>query len=93
MSLTNGQFAVLDGLSGFNKGLDDQALSVYVHHISEQPMSSSGIRTRRSELYRKGLVSAVGLKTTRSGRSATIFAVNQAGKAELARERKARKAS
>lgn len=90
--MTNGQFAVLDALSNYTKGLDDQGLAVHVHHIADNDMSSSGVRTRRAELASMGFVTPVGVKRTRSGRSAAIHAVTAQGKAALRAERRSRRA-
>jgi len=77
-SLTKGQRAVLRAFSDFG-AMDDTALTVYVHHIADQAMSSSGIRTRRAELGRKGLIEVVGVKTLKSGRNAAIHGLSSRG--------------
>ena len=78
-TLTDGQKAVLSAFHGFGP-MDDVALTVYVHHISDVPMSSSGIRTRRSELLRKGLLEVTGAKRLKSGRFAHVHGLTPAGK-------------
>lgn len=89
-NLTDGQIAVLRAFWGFGKPLDDQALAVYVHHIEDDPMSSSSVRSRRAELTRpifnergeavtKPLVAAVDTKRLRSGRRAAVHALTPAG--------------
>jgi hypothetical protein len=61
--------------------MDDTALTVYVHHVAEQSMSSSGIRTRRAELTRTTppLLQAVDTKRLKSGRRAAIHALTPTG--------------
>ena len=77
-SLTKGQRAVLRAFSDFG-AMDDTALTVYVHHIADVSMSSSGIRSRRAELVRKGLVAVTGIKTLKSGRNAAIHGLTSTG--------------
>lgn len=88
--LTAGQTAVLRAFHEFGP-MTDVALSVYVHHVEEVSMSSSGIRSRRAELARatssRGpLLHAVGTKKLKSGRRAAVHALTDEGKllAELA---------
>lgn len=76
--LTQGQLAVLRAFHEFGP-MTDVALSVYVHHVSESNMSSSGIRTRRAELGRKGLITAVDTKLMKSGRSAAVHDLTDVG--------------
>lgn len=86
--LTTGQSVVLRAFNEFG-AMDDTTLAVYVHHIAEQPMSSSGIRTRRAELARKGLLTVVDTKKLKSGRRAAIHDLTVDGFvaiAEVARE-------
>lgn len=83
-SLTDGQKAVLRAFHEFGRPLDDLALSVYVHHIEDDPMSSSGIRSRRAELSRptearKAYVQLVGTKRLKSGRRAAVHGLTKAG--------------
>lgn len=78
-SLSPGQTSVLRAFYEFEKPLDDTGLAVYVHHIEDDPQSSSGIRSRRAELVRKGLVTAVGTKRLKSGRTAAIHALTPQG--------------
>lgn len=82
MHITNGQQAVLEGFKTLGP-CDDTALAVYVHHIADNNMSSSGIRTRRRELQDKGLVETVGSKLLPSGREAAIHNINADGKKAL----------
>jgi hypothetical protein len=77
-SLTKGQQAVLRAFSDFG-AMDDTALTVYVHHIADVAMSSSGIRSRRAELARKGLLAVVGVKQLKSGRNAAIHGITRKG--------------
>lgn len=80
--LTAGQEAVLRAFYEFAP-MDDTALTVYVHHISGRSMSSSGIRSRRAELVRKGLVAVTGVKTLKSGRNAAIHGITLRGRAVI----------
>lgn len=91
-TLTDGQKAVLRAFHAFGP-MDDVALTVYVHHVEYLDMSSSGIRTRRSELTDKRLLITHGTKRTKSGRLANVWTLNPAAK-PLARKlaRQARKA-
>ena len=82
MKITNGQRSVLEAFKTLGS-MDDTALAVYVHHIADTGMSSSGIRTRRRELQDLGLVTVVGTKRLASGRSAAIHGITKAGKAVL----------
>lgn len=82
MALTTNQKVVLKALRDFGKA-DDVTLAIYVHQLGDVDMSSSGVRTRRSELVRKGLVEVVGVRRMRSGRNAAIYAVNKTGRAAL----------
>lgn len=89
-SLTDGQTAVLRAFYDFGRAMDDIALTVVVHHIEDDPMSSSGIRSRRAELSRPtedrpALLRVVDTKILKSGRRAAIHALTPAG------ERRARK--
>lgn len=84
-SLTDGQTAVLKAFHEFGRPMDDQALTVYVHHIADEPMSSSGIRSRRAELGRATplpLIKVTGTKVLSSGRSAAVHGLTTAGKAK-----------
>lgn len=82
-SLTSGQTAVLRAFSEFGP-MDDTPLAIYVHHRSNKAMSTSGIRTRRSELARLRLISVAGVKTLKSGRNAAIHGITARGTAVLA---------
>jgi len=89
-SLTDGQTAVLRAFYDFGRPMDDIALTVVVHHIEDEPMASSGIRTRRAELARPtddrpALLRVVDTKRLKSGRRAAIHALTPAG------ERRAKK--
>jgi hypothetical protein len=79
-ALSAGQITVLRAFHEFGP-MDDTALAVYVHHVAEQPMSSSGIRTRRAELVRKGLLAVVRTKRVKSGRRAAIHGLTWDGRA------------
>lgn len=81
--LTDGQTAVLRAFFEFGP-MTDVALSVYVHHVNEVPMSSSGIRSRRAELSRAGasrpaFLHVIGTKRLKSGRNAAVHALTEAG--------------
>jgi hypothetical protein len=82
-TLTPCQTTVLAAFNDFNVALDDQGLAVYVHHVAGNDMSSSGVRTRRVELERKGLVALSGSKLTKSNRSAATHVITSAGKKAL----------
>lgn len=73
MSLTLGQTEVLSVMRDFKHALPDQALVPYAQHAAGLRMSSSGIRSRRAELTRLGLVQAAGTVKTGSGRSAATY--------------------
>lgn len=93
MHLSPGQRTVLTAFQSFDQ-MDDVILTVYVHHIADSPMSSSGIRTRRAELVRKGCLRVVGTKTLKSGRPAAVFGITAKGRRALVqRKRTARKAT
>lgn len=79
IQLTPGQEVVLTALADFGKPIDDTGLAVYVHHAMGRVMSSSGVRSRRAELVRKGLVSVTGTHPTKSGRAASIHGLTAAG--------------
>lgn len=85
IKLTRGQQTVLKALAEYRTPLDDVGLAVYVHHVADKPMSSSGVRTRRVELERKGLVALAGARSTRSGRMASTHAITAAGRLALRR--------
>lgn len=89
--LSRGQQTVLRALKDFGRA-DDTALAVYVHHVADADMSSSGVRSRRAELAWKGFVTVVGVKRTKSGRSAAIHAITKKGEAALARAERTAKA-
>lgn len=55
--------------------LPDVALVPLAQHLVHTPQSSSGIRSRRAELERKGFVVEVDQITTASGRKAGVFQV------------------
>ena len=55
--------------------LPDHALVPLAQHVLRSPQSSSGIRSRRCELWSKGLLRHVGTEPTRSGRKAGVFEV------------------
>lgn len=77
-NLTTGQKAVLRAFHEFGD-MTDVALATYVHHVSQENMSSSGIRSRRAELVRKGLVDVTGTKKMKSGRYAAVHGLTALG--------------
>lgn len=79
MTLTTGQQTVLATLSEFGPATD-AALATYVHHIASDDMSSSGVRTRRSELASKGYVEPVSTRKMKSGRNAAVWGLTASGK-------------
>jgi hypothetical protein len=89
-NLTQGQAAVLRAFAEFGRPMDDVSLSILVHHIEDEPMSSSGIRSRRAELSRStddrpALVRIVGTKRLKSGRNAAIHDLTPAGRRAAAK--------
>lgn len=72
IAVTPAQKEVYDALRP--KPLPDHVLVPIVQHMGELHQTSSGIRTRRLELQRKGLVNQAG-KTVRTGhgRRALVF--------------------
>lgn len=73
--VTDSQAAVYGALKQFPKGLPDHALVPFAQHALSTHQSSSGIRTRRSELVDLGLVEAVGTTKTGSNRTAAVYAI------------------
>lgn len=72
-SLTSAQQEIYTVLKQYGP-LPDHALVPLAQHVVGAHQSSSGIRTRRSELERKGFVRATGdLVRTSSGRTAVIW--------------------
>lgn len=84
------QETVLRSLRSFGRA-SDEALAIYVHHMANSDMSSSGVRSRRAELTRLGYVGVVGAVGTKSGRTALVHAITPKGRLAL-RSQKARKA-
>lgn len=74
VSLTKRQAEVYDVFQEFGVALPDHALVPLAQHASRVHQSSSGIRSRRAELTRKGLVQQVGTTKTGSGRTAGVYA-------------------
>lgn len=70
--LTPGQTAVLAVLKEYGP-IADHALVPLAQHQMKINQSSSGIRSRRAELERRGLVTQVTTTKTRSGRQAGVF--------------------
>jgi|ERR1035437_4481938 hypothetical protein len=84
IKLSPGQRTVLQAFADYGD-LDDVGLSVYIHHVADKSMSSSGIRTRRCELARLGFVRVVGVKQTKSGRSEAVNGITAKGRLALNR--------
>lgn len=75
VNLTDSQAAVYDALRD-NGPLPDHALVPIVQHVHGKHISSSGIRTRRAELVKAGLVTATGDEVVMpSGRAAKVYDV------------------
>jgi hypothetical protein len=72
--MTTGQTAVLNVLKQHGP-LPDHALVPLVQHVAQAKMSSSGIRTRRSELADAGHVKPVDEIKMPSGRNAVVWDV------------------
>jgi hypothetical protein len=70
--VTDRQLAVYDVLKQYGP-IADHALVPLAQHQMQLKQSSSGIRTRRSELVDLGLAEEVGVTKTGSGRRAKIF--------------------
>lgn len=74
VSLTDQQAAIYGLIKRFGKtGLTDHALVGVATHELRRSYSDSGIRSRRSELYSKGLVTSNRSVRTRSGREAAVW--------------------
>lgn len=82
MDLTNGQTEVLKAFKALGS-IDDGALAAYVHHMGAVSMSSSGVRSRRAELVRKGAIQVTGTHRLRSNRSAAIHGLTTDGRVAL----------
>ena len=72
--MTSAQRAVLDVIENYGP-LTDAALVPLVQHVAQQHYSSSGIRTRRSELADAGEVVADGEVRMPSGRYASKWRI------------------
>lgn len=72
VNVTQAQKAVYDALRSYGP-LPDHALVPLTQHVAHEHQSSSGIRTRRRELERKGLVVSIDLAITNTGRKANVF--------------------
>ena len=76
ITLTDGQEAVYNAMKDWRRPIPDHALVPLVQHVAGQRLSSSGIRTRRCELTRKGIVVETGSGVTMpSGRKAATYKV------------------
>lgn len=71
--LTPAQAEVYSVFSEFGVPLPDHALVPLAQHAMRSRQSSSGIRSRRAELVRKGLLTAVDETRTGSGRKAVVY--------------------
>jgi hypothetical protein len=72
--MNTAQEHVLDVLDIYGP-LADTALVPLAQHMAPIHQSSSGIRTRRSELTRMGKIKQVGMITLPSGRDAAVWDV------------------
>ncbi len=74
VTLTDQQADIYRLIKRFGKtGLTDHALVGVATHEMRRPYSESGIRSRRCELARKGLLQYVKAVPTRSGRPARVW--------------------
>jgi hypothetical protein len=73
--LTSSQQEVLDVFKTYGIALPDHALVPLAQHAMHSRQSSSGIRSRRSELVYKGLLTQTGTTTTGSGRKAAVYSL------------------
>lgn len=75
MKVTNAQAEVYDALRSYagDGGWPDHVLVPVVQHTGALHQHSSGIRTRRLELERLGLIQCTGEARTNSGRKAAAF--------------------
>lgn len=89
MELTKAQTIVLRAFRQVGD-VDDSILADRVHHLAD--VASSGVRTRRHELYNMGLVRVVGTKKLRSGRTAAVYGLTYNGRrsADVAERRAAK---
>jgi hypothetical protein len=62
VSVRENQVRVYQVLSQLGPSTDEWLVACYPMYMSEHPQSPSGIRTRRKELWRKGLVKWTGKK-------------------------------
>jgi hypothetical protein len=74
--VTKCQAEVYGVFTEFGVALPDHALVPLAQHARSLHQSSSGIRSRRAELARKGLLTRVGTTKTGSGRTAGVYAAN-----------------
>lgn len=72
--MTAGQSAVLEAIKEYGP-ITDAALVPLVQHVANVQMSSSGIRTRRSELRALRKIKSAGSVRMPSGRQATLWTV------------------
>lgn len=72
INVTPSQKDVYDVLKSYGP-MPDHALVPLAQHALNVHQTSSGIRTRRVELRRKGLVAVAGSTKTGSGRTATLY--------------------
>lgn len=74
VTLTKGQAAVYKVMEEYGP-IADHALVPLAQHMASVHQSSSGIRSRRAELTRKGLLMKVATTKTGTGRSAGVYGV------------------
>lgn len=67
--------SIMKVLKTYKAGLRDEDISSYYRLRMYPPCSPSGLRSRRSELVRMGLVEKCGVGKTTSGRNCAIWRV------------------
>jgi hypothetical protein len=76
ITLTTGQADVFQTMKDWKRPIPDHALVPLVQHVAGHRLSSSGVRTRRHELTRLGLVRETpNTVKMPSGRRARMFEV------------------
>lgn len=73
VTVTPSQAEVYGVYHEFGVDLPDHALVPLAQHAMRLRQSSSGIRSRRAELVRKGLLKQVDTTRTGSGRTAAVY--------------------
>ena len=74
IEVTPAQATVYRAMRQLRRPVSDQAVVAYTQHVAGGDLASSGIRTRRAELERLGLVKPTGdTIPTKSGKTARLF--------------------